>query len=157
MKLSELKEIVLELYGKKGWQNLKDLEEYKKYVASEEEQIESVKAYSFLVKYINNPSEKVQLEAVKQNPIIIEYIHNPSEEVQLEAIRQNPFIIEYIHNPSEKVQLEAIKQNVYAIKEIKNPTDKILQEVLKRIEKEKESIEIYKNVFRYLENDLNEA
>lgn len=156
MKLSDLKEIVLELYGKKGWQSLKNLQEYKKYVTSEEEQIESVKEYPFFVKYLNNPSEKVQLEAVKESPFVIEDIENPSEKVQLVAVKQNPYIIRNIYNPSEKVQLEAIKQDVSTIKSIKNPTDKIIQAVLKQIEKGNETVEEYKILFRYLENDLKE-
>ncbi len=156
MKLSELKEIILELYGKKGWQNLKELTEYKRYILLEEEQIESVKKYPFYVKYFNNPIEKVLLEAVKESPFIIEDIYNPSEKVQLEAIKQNPYAIQYIHNPSEKVQLEAIKQDVYTIKKIKNPTEKVIKEVLKQLEKEEKIVDTYKILFRYLENDLKE-
>lgn len=156
MKLSELKEIILELYGKKGWQNLKNLEEYKMYIATEEEQIKNLKGKSFFVKYLNNPSEKVLLEAVKEYPFIIEEINNPSEKVQLEAIKQSPFSIGEIHNPTEKVQLEAIKQDVNSIKNIKNPTDNVLKEALKRIDSIYGTVDKYKIIFRHLENDLNE-
>lgn len=160
MKLSELKEHVIKEFGKRGWQSLKKLKEYEiyvsTYVTTEEEQINSVKGYPFLVKYLNNPSERVLLEAVKESPFAIEDIDNPSEKVQLEAIKLNPYVIRSIHNPSEKVQLEAIKQDIHTIKSIKNPTEKIIQEVLKQIEKGEETVESYVILFKYLENDLME-
>lgn len=134
MKISELKNKIIKKYGKKGWQRLKKLEEYKMYVALEEKQIESVKEYPFSIKYMNNPSENILLEAVRRFPNVIQYINNPSERVQLEAIKYNSFAIEQIHNPS----------------------DKVLQEAIKQIEKEEDSIGIYKILFRYLENDLKE-
>lgn len=134
MKLSELKNKIIKKYGIKGWQRLENLEEYKKYVALEEEQIENIKKCPISIKYINNPNENIQLLAVQENGTLIQYINNPSEKVQLEAVKYNSFAIEQIHNPS----------------------DKVLQETIKQIEKEEDSIGIYKILFRYLENDLKE-
>ena len=156
MKLSDLKEIVLELYGKKGWQNLKNLEEYKRYIATEEEQVEGVKRNPYFIKYLNNPSKKVIEEAIKEYPFVIEDIYNPSEAIQLEVVKNSPFSISAIYNPSEKVQLEAIKQDINSIKNIKNPTDKVLKKALKLIEKEYGTVDKYKVLFKYIENDLNE-
>lgn len=132
MKLSELKEIIIKKYGKKGLQRLENLEEYKMYVALEEKQLEEIKEYPFSIQYMNNPSE----------------------DILLEAVRRFPNLIQYINNPSERVQLEAIKYNLFAIKQIHNPSDKVLQEAIKQIEKEEYSIGIYKILFRYIENDL---
>ena len=71
-------------------------------------------------------------------------------------VRKDGITIKYINNPSEEVQLEAVKENGYAIEQIHNPSDKVLQEAIKQIEKEEDSIGIYKILFRYLENDLKE-
>lgn len=134
MRFSELKEIIIKKYGKEGLQRLENLEEYKMYVALEEKQLEEIKKYAFSIRYMNNPSE----------------------DILLEAVRRFPNVIQYINNPSERVQLEAIKYNVFAIEQIHNPSDKVLQEAIKQIEKEEYSIGIYKILFRYIENDLNE-
>lgn len=134
MKISELKNKIIKKYGKKGWQRLENLEEYKMYIALEEKQLEEIKKYAFSIRYMNNPSE----------------------DILLEAVRSFPNVIQYINNPSERVQLEAIKYNVFAIEQIHNPSDKVLQEAIKQIEKEEYSIGIYKILFRYIENDLKE-
>ena len=87
---------------------------------TEEIQLEAVKQFGPLIKYIFNPSEKVQLEAVKEDGDSIQYINNPSEDVQLEAVKNDGLSIQFIKNPSEKVQLEAVNDNKYSIQFIKD-------------------------------------
>lgn len=130
MKLSELKNKIIKKYGKKGWQRLENLEEYKKYVALEEEQIENI----------------------KKCPISIKYINNPSENIQLLAVKQDGYVIEHIDNPSEKIQLEAVKKNVYSIACIHNPTDKVIQKAIKEFDID--DVCNLKYIFKFIENDL---
>lgn len=87
MKLSELKEKIIELEGEKRWETIKNTEEFKLYIASEKEQKKVVQKRGANIQYINNPSEKVQLEAIKENGLAIRYINNPTEKVIEEAIK----------------------------------------------------------------------
>lgn len=153
MKLSEFKEKVIEIHGKKVWEKLEKSFAYRVYTDTEEMQLLGIWGNPSRIQFIHKPSEKVQLMAVKEDLFTLHYIENPSKEIQLEAVKRNPFIIEYIHNPSEEVQLEAVKQNVTAIGLIKNPTDKILEEVLKRLDKAR----ISNYILRHIENDLKEV
>ncbi len=120
MKLSEFKEMVIEIYGKEAWEEIEESYIYKIYTAPEEEQLQVVKEDGYDIEYINNPSEKIKLEAVKENGLAIQCINNPSEEVQLEAIKKDGLAIRYVKNPSEKVIQESIKgfgmNNTYKLK-----------------------------------------
>ena len=66
MKLSEFKEMVIEIYGKEAWE---------------------VKENGLAIQCINNPSEEVQLEAIKKDGLAIRYVKNPSEKVIQESIK----------------------------------------------------------------------
>ena len=134
MKLSEVKKYIIEEYGQGYWSTFKNDLTYR----------------------INKLSEQEQRELVHHRDYNLQYILNPSKELQLEMVRKDGITIKYINNPSERVQLEAVKENVFAIEQIHNPSDKVLQEAIKQIEKEEDSIGIYKILFRYLENDLKE-
>lgn len=82
MKLSEVKNKVIEKYGEKEWkEEIENTYTYKVYTASEEEQLKLVRNTPFIIRNINNPSEKVQLEAVKQNVYALQYMNNPTEKV----------------------------------------------------------------------------
>ena len=92
MKLSELKEIIIKKYGKKGLQRLENLEEYKMYVALEEKQLEEIKEYPFSIQYMNNPSEELQLESIKKGPWNFAFIKNPTDKVIVEVLKSNTHI-----------------------------------------------------------------
>lgn len=132
MKLSEYKEMVIEIYSKEAWEEIEESYIYKKYTAPEEEQLQVVKEDGYDIEYINNPSEKIKLEAVKENGLAIECINNPSEEVQLEAIKEDVRAIRYIKNPTEKVLQESIKGfgmgNTYNLKYMLKFLENDLQE-----------------------------
>lgn len=130
MKLSEFKGMVIEIHGRKMWEQIEESYAYEVYMGTEEMQLSAVIRDIYRIANINNPTEKMQLEAVKQNGYIIKYINNPTEKAQLEAIKQNPFAISCINNP----------------------TDKMIQEVLKRTKKGK----IPNHMLGYLKNDLKE-
>ena len=87
MKLSELKEKIIELEGEKRWEKIKNTEEFKLYIASEKEQKKVLQKRGADIQYINNPTEEMQLEAVKENGLAIRYINNPTEKVIEEAIK----------------------------------------------------------------------
>lgn len=87
MKLSEFKEMVIEIYGKEAWEEIEESYIYKIYTAPEEEQLQVVKEDGYDIEYINNPSEKIKLEAVKENGLAIRYVKNPSEKVIQESIK----------------------------------------------------------------------
>ena len=134
MRISEFKKKIIELRGKELWENIKDLLEYKIYMAPEEKQLKVVKNTGYAIKYINNPTKKMQYYAIKKEPFAIEYVDNPSEEMQLLAVKKSPIVIQYIKNPTEKVIEEAIKQVINQ----KIPTCQ------------------YIDFLKYLENDLKE-
>lgn len=134
MKFSEFKEKIIVTRGKEEWERIENSDEYKIYIAPEEEQLKIVKRAGYNIAFINNPSLKVQFYAIRKDPYAIQYIDNPIEELQLEAIKKNPFVIGYMKNPTEDVLKEAIKQMEYD----KAPTWK------------------YIDFFKHLENDLKE-
>ena len=154
MRLSEIKEKIIKIYGKRSWEKIEESYEYKVYTGTEKEQISALIRDVYAIKYIKNPTKKVKLEAVKHNPFVIKYINNPSEKLKLLAVKQDGYVIEHIDNPSEKVQLEAVKKNVYSIACIHNPTDKVIQKAIKEFYND-DTCNL-KYILRFIKNDLNE-
>ena len=110
MKISELKEKVINLKGPKVWDYIVSSDAYKIYTASEEEQLKAVQQDEYNIIYINNPTEKVQLEAVREIITSIRYIKNPTDKVIEEVVKKIKnneegiylFILKYIENDLAK-------------------------------------------------------
>lgn len=149
MKLSELKEIIINKHGKEVGKNIESTFGYSIYSSNEEEQKRAVHLDGTLIKFINNPSEEVQLEAVKNNGYALEYIDNPSEEVKIEAIKENPYAIQYISNPSEELQLLALSISHYSLY-MHNLSERVMKEAVKGDNFDKAC------ALKYIENDLKE-
>lgn len=79
-------------------------------------------------------------------------IYTANEEKQLVAIKENINAFDYINNPTEEIQLEAVKIRRYITDEIGNPSEKVLLKVIK----EAEDVDDVVNLFKHIENDLNE-
>nr|DAW52715.1 MAG TPA: hypothetical protein [Caudoviricetes sp.] len=87
MKLSELKETVIAIRGKEEWEKIENSEEFKIYMAPEEEQLKIVKKSGYNIDFVYNQTEKIQAMAMYQNPINIDYMKNPSDIVIVSALR----------------------------------------------------------------------
>ena len=87
MKLSELKETVIAIRGKEEWEEIENSEEFKIYMAPEEEQLKIVKKSGYNIDYVYNQTEKIQATAMSQNAINIDYMKNPSDIVIVSALR----------------------------------------------------------------------
>lgn len=87
MKLSELKETVIAIRGKEEWEKIENSEEFKIYMAPEEEQLKIVKKSGYNIDYVYNQTEKIQATAMYQNVINIDYMKNPSDIVIVSALR----------------------------------------------------------------------
>lgn len=79
-------------------------------------------------------------------------IYTAPEEKQLVAIKENINAFDYINKPTEEMQLEAVKIRRYMTDEIGNPSEKVLLKVIK----EAEDVDDVVNLFKHIENDLNE-
>lgn len=114
--------------------NVKKIIDVREYFNSlnDENKLELIKKYYYVIRFIENPSNEMQLEAVRQNEWAFICIKNPTDEVKLEAIKKYPYIIENIKNPSYEMQMEAVKRNGNAIRYIKNPSYEIQMEAVKQ-------------------------
>lgn len=79
-------------------------------------------------------------------------IYTAPEEKQLVAIKENINAFDYINKPTEEMQLEAVKIRRYMTDEIGNPSEKVLLKVIKEAEDADDVV----NLFKHIENDLNE-
>ncbi len=75
-----------------------------------------------------------------------------SEEEQLKAIKRNFCNFNYINNPTEEMQLEAVKARLYMAEEMCNPSEKVIRKAIEGVE----NVYDVKNLFKYIENDLDE-
>lgn len=87
MKLSELKETVIAIRGKEEWEKIENSEEFKIYMAPEEEQLKIVKKSGCNIEYVYNQTEKTQETAIYQDATNIDYMKNPSDMVIVRALR----------------------------------------------------------------------
>lgn len=94
MKLSEFKQMVIELRGKKEWEKVENSNTYKIYKASEKEQLDAIR------------EERSDMSEIGS-------INNPSEEVQLESIKKGPWNFAFIKNPIDKVIAEVLKSSMH--------------------------------------------
>ena len=62
----------------------------------EKECLKAVKANSFYIQFIKNPSEEVQLAAVKQHGRTVCHIKNPTDLVILTAVRNTEYAMAYV-------------------------------------------------------------
>ena len=95
MKLSEFKQMVIELRGKKDWEKVENSNTYKIYKASEKEQLDMIReerSDMSEIGSINNPSEEVQLESIKKGPWNVMFIKNPTDKVIVEVLKSNTHI-----------------------------------------------------------------
>lgn len=115
MKLSEFKETVIAIRGKEEWEKIEDSEEFKIYMAPEEEQLKIVKKSGYNIDYVYNQTEKMQADAIYQDAINIDYMKNPSANIISSALRSNRStraivmsVLKYIENDLEEKE-ETIK------------------------------------------------
>ena len=94
MKLSEFKQLVIELRGEKEWKKVENSNTYKIYKASEKEQLDAIR------------KERSDISDIGS-------INNPSEEVQLESIKKGPWNVMFIKNPTDKVIAEVLKSDIH--------------------------------------------
>ena len=87
MKLSELKEIVIAIRGKEEWEKIENSEDYKIYIAPEEEQLKAVKKNGYNIECVYNQTEKIQAMAIYQDAICMDYMKNPSDSIISSALR----------------------------------------------------------------------
>ena len=133
MKLSEFKQMVIELRGKKDWEKVENSNTYKIYKASEKEQLDAIREKNSDISdigSINNPSEELQLEAVKKEPWNIMFIKNPTDKVIAEVLNSDIHIRTLIKDILRNIEDDINKEP----KEIKIPTK--LSELKKIVLKE---------------------
>jgi putative uncharacterized protein (fragment) len=118
MKLSEFKQMVIELRGEKEWEKVENSNTYKIYKGSEKEQIDSIRNDRSDISYIYNPSEELQLEAIKEEPWNVVYIKNPTDKVMLEVLKSDIHIRTLIQDILRNIEDDINKEP----KEIKIPT-----------------------------------
>ena len=87
MKLSELKETVIAIRGKEEWEKIENSEEYKIYIAPEEEQLKAVKENGYNIECVYSQTEKMQKYAIYRAAICMDYMKNPSDSVISSALR----------------------------------------------------------------------
>lgn len=87
MKLSELKETVIAIRGKEEWEKIKNSEDYKIYIAPEEEQLKAVKNNCYNIECVYNQTERIQAMAISRDAISMDYMKNPSDSVISSALR----------------------------------------------------------------------
>ena len=130
MKLSEFKQLVIELRGEKEWKKVENSNTYKMYKASEKEQLDAIRNDRSNTSNIYNPSEELQLEAVKKEPLSIMFMKNPTDKVILEVLKSDIHIRTLIQDILRHIEDDINKEP----KEIKIPTK--LSELKKIILKE---------------------
>lgn len=89
MKLSEFKQLVIELRGEKEWKKVENSNTYKIYKASEKEKLDAIRGNRSDIGSINNPSEEVQLESIKKGPWNVMFIKNPTDKVIAEVLKSS--------------------------------------------------------------------
>ena len=130
MKLSEFKQLVIELRGEKEWEKVENSNTYKIYKASEEEQLDAIRNDRSDTSNIYNPSEELQLEAVKKDPWNIMFMKNPTDKVILEVLKSDIHIRTLIKDILRHIEDDINKKS----KKIKIPTK--LSELKKIVLKE---------------------
>ena len=149
MKLSEFKETGIAIRGKEEWEKIENTEEFKIYMAPEEEQLKMVKNSGYNIDYVYNQTEKMQADAIYQDAINIDYMKNPSANIISSALRSNRStkaivmsVLKYIENDLEE------KEETIKLSELSKMS---WEEIDKLIMKYKEETRISKNQDFYID------
>ena len=95
--------------------------------------METVKRYSWALKYIKEQSNELCMEAVKRSGYAYKYVKNPTPELFWEAVKTYAEWLKLEKNPPYDKLLETIRINPYAIIYIlpKDRTDELYIEACK--------------------------
>lgn len=124
---------------------------------SDNEKIDFLNFYPFLITFINNPSidmiktviysndrtiirniediitNELKFEIIREDPLLLRYFNNLSDSLIDYAISLEPMAIEFIKDPSYEIKLKAVKHNGNAIQFIKNPEIELQLEAVKEL------------------------